>query len=116
MLGFLDLSGSCAKLEAVLNSDEDVTECFEEVRETCQQALTEIAVKMNRPGDLLKSARGGSAGLSVMPLHGVSRRGEQRYHLRLRRAAGCRFASTRLGRAGAGEFWSRYRHQSRRLH
>jgi PAS domain S-box-containing protein len=56
MLGFLDLSRSCAKLEAVLNSGEEVTECFEEVREACQQALTAIAVKMNRPGDLLKSA------------------------------------------------------------
>jgi hypothetical protein len=43
-------------LEAVLNSGEEVTECFEEVREACQQALTAIAVKMNRPGDLLKSA------------------------------------------------------------
>ncbi len=56
MLGFLELSGSCSKLEAVLNTDEDATECFEKVRLACQQALTEIAAKMKRSGNLRASA------------------------------------------------------------
>jgi PAS domain S-box-containing protein len=49
MLGFVGLSRSCAKLEAVLATERDATECFDVVRKACQCAIAEIAARMNRP-------------------------------------------------------------------
>jgi HPt (histidine-containing phosphotransfer) domain-containing protein len=56
LLGFVGLSRSCAKLEAVLGGETDATECLEEVREACRAALAEIAERMERGEKMLESA------------------------------------------------------------
>jgi PAS domain S-box-containing protein len=56
MLGFVGLSQSCARLEAVLTTEEDASLSLGEVRQACQRALAEIAARMNQPGKLMQIA------------------------------------------------------------